>query len=452
MQIRLFKNSLGTNELLFLFCFISICIRFLFIGYGFPDESFLKHSDQGTYLQLSKILSENLIYNENFGFDRLPIYPLFVSLVLKISEKLYFLIFIQHLIGVLAILIIFKIGKLFSLEIGLLSAFFASINLNLITHSNFILTESIFVLVFLLFIFFYLKFLKNKQSNYLIVCSVFLGLWCLIRPVVIYLPVIIIIFTLFLKINFFKKIKLSLLFIIFYLITVSPWLSRNYYYHGFFSFSSQETPTIIGWYLPHIDQFEKEIDLQRARELRSDDWEKKFAKLPDEVKENPFRLEKNVKYYAYKEILKFNKISVLQAWFWGSLKNIFSPSSADFAYFYKIPHSSFYEASGESFLKQTRNFLFKNSNVFYSFFIILTLAATLVFRMFQLHGFFCMAKYYKTEFIFFLTIILYFLIINGPIGSAKYRIPFEPILIIYLAFSVATLKNYLIKNDYRILK
>ena len=244
-------------------------------------------------------MSENLIYNENFGFDRLPIYPLFVSLVLKISEKLYFLIFIQHLIGVLAILIIFKIGKLFSLEIGLLSAFFASINLNLITHSNFILTESIFVLVFLLFIFFYLKFLKNKQSNYLIVCSVFLGLCCLIRPVVIYLPVIIIIFTLFLKINFFKKIKLSLLFIIFYLITVSPWLSRNYYYHGFFSFSSQETPTIIGWYLPHIDQFEKEIDLQRARELRSDDWEKKFAKLPDEVKENPFRLEKNVKYYGF---------------------------------------------------------------------------------------------------------------------------------------------------------
>ena len=447
MQIRLFKNFLGTNELLFLFCFISICIRFLFIGYGFPDESFLKHSDQSTYLQLSKILSENLIYNENFGFDRLPIYPLFVSLVLKISEKLYFLIFVQHLLGVLAILIIFKIGKLFSLEIGLLSALFASINLNLITHSNFILTESIFVLVFLLFIFFYLKFLKNTQSNYLIASSVFLGLCSLIRPVVIHLPVIIIIFTLFLKINFFKKIRLSLLFLIFYLITVSPWLSRNYYYHGFFSFSSQETPAIIGWYLPHIDQFEKEIDLQRARELRSDDWEEKFETLPNEIKENPFRLEKNVKYYAYKEILEFNKISVLQAWFWGSLKNIFSPFSADFAYLYKIPHSSFYETSGESFLKQTSNFLFKNSNVFYSFFIISTLAATLVFRMFQLHGFFCMAKYYKTEFIFFLTIILYFLIINGPIGSAKYRIPFEPIFIIYLAFSIATFKNYLIKND-----
>ena len=113
MQIRLFKNSLGVNELLFLFCFVSICIRFLFIGYGFPEESFLKHSDQSTYLQLSKILSENLAYNENFGFGRLPIYPLFVSLVLKISEKLYFLIFVQHLLGISAILLIFRIGKLF---------------------------------------------------------------------------------------------------------------------------------------------------------------------------------------------------------------------------------------------------------------------------------------------------------------------------------------------------
>ena len=57
--------------------------------------------------------------------------------------------------------------------------------------------------------------------------------------------------------------------LIFYLITVSPWLSRNYYYHGFFSFSSQETLTIIGWYLPHIDQFEKE----------DPEWEKKSAKI-----------------------------------------------------------------------------------------------------------------------------------------------------------------------------
>ncbi len=447
MQIRFFKNCLGTNELLFLFCFVSICIRFLFVGYGFPEESFLKHSDQSTYLQLSKILSENFSYNKDFGFGRLPIYPLFISVVLKISEKLYFLIFVQHLLGILGILVIFRIGKLFSLEIGLLSALFASINLNLINSSNFVLTESIFVLIFLLFIFFYMKFLKNAQSNYLVVSSVFLGLCSLIRPVVIYLPVIIIIFTLFLKINFLSKIRLSLLFLIFYLITVSPWLSRNYYYHGFFSFSSQETPTIIGWYLPHIDQFEKNIDLQTARELRKNHWREKFENLPNEIKENPFRLEQKVKYYAFKEILESNKISVLQAWFWGSLKNIFSPFSADFAYFYKIPHSSFYETSGSNVLKQTSNFLFKNSNIFYSFFIILTLVTTLVFRTFQLHGFFCMAKHYKTEFIFFLTIILYFLIINGPIGSAKYRAPFEPILIIYLAFSIATFKNYLVKND-----
>jgi len=447
MKIRLLNNLSVTNQLLLLFCFISLTIRLLFISYGFPDEDFLKHSDQSKYLKLSEVLSEKLAYDQRFGFVRLPIYPLFISLVSQISEKLYFIILIQHLIGALTIIIIFKIGKLFSLEIGLLSALFASINLNLIGQSNFILTESIFIFFFSLFIFAYLKFLKGTKTKYIIISSFFLAFSALVRPVVIYLPFIIIIFTLFLKINFLKKIKLSFLFIICYLIVVSPWLLRNYHYHSSFSFSSQEGSTIIGWYLPHIDQFEKKIDLQKARELRSNDWQETVIKLPNEIQNNPFKFERAVKVYAYNEILKFNKFSIFQAWFWGSLKNIFSPAMADVAYFYQIPHSSFYQTSGDSFLKQTSNFLFKNSNLFYSFLIISSLILTLIFRVIQLHGFFCIAKYYRVEFMFFLVTILYFLIINGPIGSAKYRIPFEPILIIYLAFSIAALKNYLFKND-----
>ena len=108
MKIRLLNNLSVTNQLLLLFCFISLTIRLLFISYGFPDEDFLKHSDQSKYLKLSEVLSEKLAYDQRFGFVRLPIYPLFISLVSQISEKLYFIILIQHLIGALTIMIIFK--------------------------------------------------------------------------------------------------------------------------------------------------------------------------------------------------------------------------------------------------------------------------------------------------------------------------------------------------------
>ena len=128
------------------------------------------------------------------------------------------------------------------------------------------------------------------------------------------------------------------------------------------------------------------------------------------------------------------------------MKNIFSPPFVDFAYFYKIPHSSFYETQGASFLKQFKNFVFKNSNIFYSIGLLVGIFFIIIFRGIQLHGFLLMAKSKRTEFLFFLMIIIYFLMMSGPIGYAKYRIPYEPILIIYTAFSLLSFKNILKLN------
>ena len=356
MNLRIFNFYPTVNQFLFIFCSISICARIALMLYGFPNENYLTHADQGDYLRLAYILDENLNFGKHFGSGRLPIYPLFISLVLKISKNLYFLVFVQHLIGLLTILTIFKIGKIFSLETGLIAAFFAAINFNLAIHGNFILTESIFVLIFTIFLYLSLKFLKNRNVKFLVLMGIFLGLSSLIRPTVIYLPFLIIFFILFLNSRFLKKIKFIIIFLVFYMIVVLPWLTRNHLIYESFSFTSQEAPTLIGWYLPHIDQYEKKINIAEARKLRNDDWQLFLNDIPDQQKSNPFKLEKFVKRYTVQEIAKFEKISIIKAWFWGAMKNIFSPPFVDFAYFYKIPHSSFYETQGASFLKQFKPF------------------------------------------------------------------------------------------------
>jgi len=54
-------------------------------------------------------------------------------------------------------------------------------------------------------------------------------------------------------------------------------------------------------------------------------------------------------------------------------------------------------------------------------------------------GFFVLFRKKKWEGLLCLVIIGYFLIVSGPVGYAKYRLPFEPILIVLLAIGLKDL-------------
>jgi hypothetical protein len=45
--------------------------------------------------------------------------------------------------------------------------------------------------------------------------------------------------------------------------------------------------------------------------------------------------------------------------------------------------------------------------------------------------------------IFGCLLIAYFLLINGPVGAPKYRLPFEPIMIIFQAIALSSIGSWL---------
>ena len=425
--------SININSLKHLFFFsivFSVIIRIAFYLYTSQNTELYFQGDQVEYIKLGKILHDQFQFDETFYTTRAPLYPAFISLILKFYNNLNFIILTQHLVSLSFIIIAYNIGLIYSKEIAFISGILCSLNLNFIIHANFFLTETLFGLFFFIFLFFSIHFLKFFKIKFLLFSGIFLGLSALVRPLVIYFPIVFLIFLVFAKYNFKKKFLAIFVFLITFYATIFPWMFHNYKLHGHFALTSSLASNISGWYLPHIDQFEKKINLNEARIKNNNAWKNYKQDLKSEVVENHFELDKEAKKYFFNIIKEYKFTSIAQAWFWGGMKNILSPPFIDFATLFKINHSSFYDTPGDSFVKQAFNFIFFNSNIYYSFILIFGILLIIIFRFVQLFGIFHYFKKDKYLLLFLISIIIYFLFVSGPIGYGKYRFPLEIIFIL----------------------
>ena len=68
--------------------------------------------------------------------------------------------------------------------------------------------------------------------------------------------------------------------------------------------------------------------------------------------------------------------------------------------------------------------------------VVGSIVTMILVRLLQLGGFIMIVHTRVWYGICLLLIVLYFLIISGPVGYAKYRLPFEPVLIVLLAIGI----------------
>ena len=123
-----------------------------------------------------------------------------------------------------------------------------------------------------------------------------------------------------------------------------------------------------------------------------------------------------------------------------------APTFIEIGTFFQIPHSSFYETSGISFPKQAYNLIYNNTNKVYSLTLVVTSMILVLFRVLQLYALITIFKKNKILAVSMILFILYFLILSGPIGYAKYRIPFEGIFVLLTAIGFQNIINKFNKN------
>ena len=429
------KNFITNKDNDYLLLWISliffIVIKYLILTHHNNIEDIL-YSDQTKYWRLSSLLLSEKYFDEDFGFLRMPLYPLFLFFMRSIADQIMPIILVQTIIGFFNIYLMCKIALLINKNISYLVICLSLLSVNLINTSTFILTEAIFFTFYLYFLYYFIKYVLRKNIKFkdnlknIILSAIFLALATLTKPISIYF--IIILPLIFLKKEIFsKKIFSIILFILIYSLAVSPWSFRNLNYFGVYKLSSSIADNLNGYYLPYIIANDSKISSIDAKKIINND---------DNLQKLDSTDEENKKKFFLKKIKEVKVTSIIESWIEGALKYILAPAMIETYYNLSIKKTSFSNIQSISFLEKAEIFIFKNENKIFGYIIIISIFVGLLVKLLMCNY---LIKTYKKN-IFLNILLLILLLLNlalvGPLGSARYRLVMEPFFIIYTALSI----------------
>jgi hypothetical protein len=131
----------------------------------------------------------------------------------------------------------------------------------------------------------------------------------------------------------------------------------------------------------------------------------------------------------------------VEAWSEGIFVNLGAPALLSDPRVRFLPKPSYYATPGASLWDRAQAY-FLNSTGLYQLLLILGLISMVPFAVLEVIGFVILARRLPWAAACAFAICAYYLLINGPIASAKYRLPIEPILIVLTAISIERLGTH----------
>jgi len=406
--------------------------------------------DSRMYVSLSQGLLEKgtLSYPEapqTPSPDRTPGYPAFLAAILwTFGGSLLAVVFIQVLVDSLSCVLVYKLGEMLWEGNGFLSGILASLNLGMITYSHFVLNDSLFLFVFLLFLIGLLGYLREPKWKRSALLGLVLGAASMIRPVITYLPLVLIPLLVVAVLTkhherFLPAAGKALMIGIVFVGCLAPWMMRNHSHYGRWSLTAQAGEHLLQYIVPFTWQYSKGIPFIEGMKQTSDAFKEKAAQANLDLKKtSPFEVSDLQVRMAMDYLRDEPKAAIAKAWFFGMMKNLFAPSIIDFSYLLRIERPHFFYTEGRTTLERAWNFL-KGMKGWFGWAVIGSMVLLGVSRVFQVWGLIHLFRRKPWECLFLVVIVGYFLMVSGPVGYAKYRLPFEPILIVFLAVGLRDL-------------
>ena len=133
---------------------------------------------------------------------------------------------------------------------------------------------------------------------------------------------------------------------------------------------------------------------------------------------------------------------MVKAWIIGGVINVSLPSIHLNKSVREMKSGSFYIMGGNNIYEKIKLFLYNSNSIKYIVIMASFGFITVLFNIIKIVGIsiFIKHKIYLTEFVLIL-IPLYFIIIAGPVLSARFRMPIEPIMIIFFIYGINYIKE-----------
>ncbi|MSR76453.1 MAG: phospholipid carrier-dependent glycosyltransferase [Candidatus Ryanbacteria bacterium] len=211
--------------------YLAVCIRLLAVVFlVFWYQPFpLAGSDSQSYLSAAQgFVTQGRFVAEGSSTPNsyeMPGYPLFLAILIGIGGLTLVSLFQCVLMGITTALI-YRIGKQFSVRVGIIAALLFALDPAGILYSGFILTEPLFIFFFVSAVYMLVSYETMLKGAF--APGLLLGMATLIRPVGEVLALAFLVFYLLRKPVLWKKyIVASLVFALGFAIIVGPWIVRN---------------------------------------------------------------------------------------------------------------------------------------------------------------------------------------------------------------------------------
>lgn len=374
--------------------------------------------------------------------ERMIGYPVFLAFLLSMFGGSYLaVVAFQAVLDSVSCVLVGVLGERVWSGTGLLAGIFAAVNLNMLTYSLFVLSDSLFLLILLVGILAMIRFLEKPVWRAGAFLGVFLGLATLVRPVLFYfsiflMPFLWAFFVWKKRVSIARSAGLVLVSGLLFAVVVVPWFIRNQAVGGRFQLTSQAGEHLLQYVVPFVWQYSKGTPfIEGMKKANREMALKNEQEAVDWKRLSAFERSERQVDMAIEILKKEPLLAIIKAWGFGMAKNLFAPAIIDLSYLLNVERPHFFYTQGKTLVDRGINFV-KGIEGWFGWAVLGSLVLMPIVRLAQLWGLICLFR--KEAWIagLFTLIIGYFLLVSGPVGYAKYRLPFEPVLIVLLGVGI----------------
>jgi len=452
MACRIAAHPLKTVFLL------ALLVRLINLAFLTGNQSFFAETDAFAYWKLGAGLArpESFWSTLLAETDRMPLYPLLLGGIRHIfGDDPRMVAILQAVIDAGTCALIAALGALISPLVGLIAGILAALSVTLIVFSTQILTETASLFFFTLMLLAGARFLRHPTNALAIIAGLAGGIAAATRPAVAPLlaaavPLVLVI-ALMQRRGFAAALAAALLFAVGAAAPIAPVLLRNVIHYGSFSLTTQTGHHLADWIVTLVTEradgtpYQNTVDrmealyAQRAQTTLCAPRKLECSAEHDlNGQTNPFQRAAVKSEVAREAMARLSLSAYAKAWLEGMVVNLASPALLIDPRVRALPKPSFYNTPGASLWEKTRAYLFDDPAA-YQVLLIVGLVAMLPILMLEAAGFIMLARTLPWAAVFAGGVLAYFLLLNGPVATPKYRLPMEPVLIVLAAIPLARL-------------
>lgn len=422
---------------------LALLVRLINLAFLRDNAAFFAEQDAFVYWALGAALAKPASFWPSLMSmtDRMPLYPLLLGAMQSgFGEAPRLAAVVQAVIDAGTCALISALGTLLSPCVGWIAGILAALSLTLVVFSSQILTDTLFLFFFTLMLYFGARFLVRPTAALALAAGLAGGLALATRPVLAVLlaaavPLILVV-ALRARRRFAPAVTAAMLFAIGAALPIAPVWLRNVVHYGSLSLTSQTGDHLAFWIVPLVTERADGTPYRAGVARMESAYRQALARREPDARSNPFEEAAAKAEVARKEMARLPFTAFAAAWLEGMVVNLGAPALLADPRVRALPKPSFYDTPGASLWQKARAYLFDDPGR-YQLVLVAGLVAMLPLLVLEATGFVMLARTLPWAAVLAGGVLGYFLLVNGPVATPKYRMPMEPVLIVLAAIPLA---------------